>query len=152
MMAEKIEENYDKFEGFVILHGTDTMVYTASILSFMLVNLGKPVILTGAQRSHVFQARNDAEQNLITALKIANPSDSGIPIVPEVCIFFRDELLRGNRCIKFDASGYNAYMSPNYPRLGWAGDKIHIDTMHLRDMPTQSFRIRRNMDTNVISF
>jgi len=152
MMAEKIEENYDRYEGFVILHGTDTMVYTASVLSFMLVNLGKPVIFTGAQRSHLFQARNDAVQNLITALRIANPRDSGVPVVPEVCIFFRDDLLRGNRCIKMDASGYNAYMSPNYPRLGWAGDRIHIDTRHIRPMPVQSFRIRRNMDSNVISF
>ncbi len=152
MLAEKIEENYDNYEGFVILHGTDTMVYTASVLSFMLANLGKPVILTGAQRSHLYQARNDAEQNLITALRIANPNDSGIPVVPEVCIFFRDSLYRGNRCIKEDASGYNAYSSPNYPRLGWAGDKLHIDTRHIRKMPTQSFRIRRHMDTNVISF
>jgi len=152
MMAEVIEENYDMYEGFVILHGTDTMVYTASVLSFMLVNLGKPVVLTGAQRSHLFQARNDAVQNLITALRIANPADSGIPVVPEVCIFFRDDLLRGNRCIKMDASGYNAYSSPNYPRLGWAGDKIHIDTRLIRAIPTQPFRIRRNMDTNVISF
>ncbi len=152
MMAEKIEENYDNYEGFVILHGTDTMVYTASVLSFMLVNLGKPVILTGAQRSHLYQARNDAEQNLITSLRIANPKDSGIPVVPEVCIFFRDELYRGNRCIKGDASGYSAYTSPNYPRLGWAGDKIHIDTRHIRQMPTQSFRIRRHMDSNVLSF
>ncbi len=152
MMAEKIEENYDNYEGFVILHGTDTMVYTASVLSFMLVNLGKPVILTGATRSHLFQARNDAAQNLITALRIANPKDSGIPVVPEVCIFFRDDLFRGNRCIKMDASGYSAYASPNYPRLGWAGDKIHIDTTHIRPIPDQSFRIRRNIDTNVISF
>jgi L-asparaginase len=151
-MAEKIEENYDNYEGFVILHGTDTMVYTASVLSFMLVNLGKPVILTGGQRSHLYQARNDAEQNLITALRIANPKDSGIPVVPEVCIFFRDDLYRGNRCIKEDASGYNAYSSPNYPHLGWAGDKIHIDTRHIRPIPTQSFRIRRNMNSNVISF
>ncbi|MCK4720920.1 asparaginase [bacterium] len=152
LMAEKIEVNYDSYEGFVILHGTDTMVYTASVLSFMLVNLGKPVILTGGQRSHLYQARNDAEQNLITALRIANPKDSGIPVVPEVCIFFRDDLYRGNRCIKEDASGYNAYSSPNYPHLGWAGDKIHIDTRHIRPIPTQSFRIRRNMNSNVISF
>lgn len=152
IMAEVIEKNYDEYEGFVILHGTDTMVYTASVLSFMLVNLGKPVILTGAQRSMLFQVRNDALQNLITSLQIANPAHSGIPVVPEVCIFFRDDLLRGNRSIKMDASGYNAYASPNFPRLGWAGDRIHIDTRHLRPIPTEPFRIRRNINTNVISF
>jgi L-asparaginase len=152
MMAEKIEENYNDYEGFVILHGTDTMVYTASVLSFMLVNLGKPVVLTGAQRSHLFQVRNDAVQNLITAIQIANPRRFGIPVVPEVCTFFRDDLLRGNRCIKNDASGYIAYQSPNYPRLGWAGDRIHIDTRHIRRMPSQPFRIRRKMNTDVISF
>lgn len=152
MMAEKIKEKYEQYEGFVILHGTDTMVYTASALSFMLVNVAKPVIITGAQRAHLFQLRNDALQNLVTALEIANPAASRIPVLPEVCIFFRDTVLRGNRCRKIDASGYSAYESPNYPHLGTAGDKIHIDERLIRPLPTQPFRIRPRMNTNVIAF
>ncbi len=87
-MAECIRDNYDDYNGFVILHGTDTMVYTACALSFMLRELGKPVILTGAQRSALVSIRNDATQNLLTALEIANPAASGLPVVPEVCILF----------------------------------------------------------------
>ena len=152
-MAETIYEYYGKYEGFVIVHGTDTMVYTASALSFMLVNLQKPVIITGAQRAHLFNVRNDALQNLTTALQIANPKASKIPVVPEVCIFFRDKLLRGNRSRKFDASGYAAYDSPNFKPLGIAGDKIHIDDKLILPVPSdKAFYIRRAMETSVIAF
>lgn len=124
-------EHYDEYEGFVIIHGTDTMVYTASMLSFMLQNLNKPVIITGSQIPIIEHPRNDALQNLVTALMIANPTYSNIPIVKEVCIFFRDKLLRGNRTRKMDASGYLAFHTPNYPVLGTAGDNIDIEEKFL---------------------
>src|SRR5205823_6388531 len=92
-IAAIIEKRYSDFEGFVILHGTDTMVYTASALSFMLRELAKPVILTGAQRSALVDVRNDAAQNFITAILLAAPSFSHIPLVPEVCIYFGGKLL-----------------------------------------------------------
>lgn len=151
-MAEVIEQNYDRYEGFVILHGTDTMVYTASALSFMLRNLGKPVVITGSQVPIIDRPRNDGEQNLITALMIANPEYSGIPIVPEVCIFFRDKLVRGNRAVKITASGYAGFESPNYPDLGQAGEHIHINSSAIRKLPERPFVVKRRLDTHVIFF
>lgn len=152
LIARKIEEEYDNYEGFVVLHGTDTMIYTASALSFMLENLGKPVILTGSQLAHLFQARNDALQNLITALMFANPAYSQIPIVPEVCIFFRDFLLRGNRCRKIDSRGFTAYDSPNYPPLGKADVDLVVDDRLILPIPSQPLRVKTSVETNVISF
>lgn len=151
-MVEAIEKNYNSYEGFVILHGTDTMVYTASALSFMLVNLAKPVVITGSQLPIIGRSRNDGEQNLITALEIANPAYSNIPIVPEVCIFFRDKLLRGNRCVKVSASGYAGFDSPNYLPLGEAGEHIIINTNVIRPMPREGakFYVNKNLDTNVM--
>lgn len=149
-MAGVIEQNYDMYEGFVILHGTDTMVYTASALSFMLQNLGKPVVITGSQVPIVGWPRNDGEQNLITALMIANPGYSGIPIVPEVCIFFRDKLIRGNRAVKITASGYAGFQSPNYPDLGRAGEHIIINTSLIRKLPERPFVVKKRLDTHVI--
>lgn len=148
-MAQIIAKYYDDYEGFVILHGTDTMVYTASALSFMLKNLGKPVILTGAQRSALVDVRNDATQNFITALEIANPKFSLIPNIPEVCIYFGGKLLRGNRAIKRDTSGYEAYETPNLPLLGEAGEKIYVNEKLIRPQPTQAFRAVTRLDPNV---
>jgi L-asparaginase len=148
-MAQIIAKNYEKYEGFVILHGTDTMVYTASALSFMLKGLGKPVILTGAQRSALVGVRNDATQNFITALEIANPKFSRLPVIPEVCVYFGGKLLRGNRAIKKDTSGYDAYETPNLPPLGEAGDKITINEKLIRAKPTQAFRAVTRLDTHV---
>ena len=98
-MALLIEENYEDFDGFVVLHGTDTMAYSASALSFMLENLSKPVIFTGAQLP-IGMMRSDAKENLLTAIEIASAKENGQPIVPEVCIFFEDTLFRGNRTTK----------------------------------------------------
>lgn len=151
-IAEIIGENYEKYEGFVILHGTDTMVYTASALSFMLVNLGKPVILTGAQRAHLFQVRNDALQNMITALMVANPKASRIPVIPEVMILFGQDLLRGNRTRKRDANGYAAYESPKFPTLASIGAGIVVDETRIRSEPTQAFYVRKALNLNVIDF
>jgi L-asparaginase len=148
-MAQIIAKNYERYEGFVVLHGTDTMVYTASALSFMLKNLGKPVILTGAQRSALVDVRNDATQNFITALEIANPKFSRIPNIPEVCIYFGGKLLRGNRAIKRDTSGYEAYETPNLPPLGEAGEKIYVNEKLVRAQPTQAFRATTRLNPNV---
>jgi L-asparaginase len=131
-IARVIAERYDDYEGFVVLHGTDTMVYTASALSFMLRDLGKPVIVTGAQIPHLRSVRNDALQNLITALLLAHPAHAGLPLVPEVGIYFYDALLRGNRARKVNASGFRAFRSPNYPPLAVAGERIAVDERVLR--------------------
>jgi L-asparaginase len=150
-IAGIVERRYNEFEGFVILHGTDTMVYTASALSFMLRELAKPVILTGAQRSALVDVRNDAAQNFITAILLACPSFSKVPIVPEVCIYFGGKLLRGNRTIKRDTAGYDAYESPNLAPLGEVGDRIVIHESRVRPVPEagRRFNVRKTLDTNV---
>jgi L-asparaginase len=152
-IAAIIEKRYHDFQGFVILHGTDTMVYTASALSFMLRELAKPVILTGAQRSALVDVRNDATQNFITALHIACPTYSKLPVVPEVCIYFGGVLLRGNRAVKKDTESYEAYESPNLPPLGEFGNRQIIHANRLRPMPDakRRFNVRKSLDTNVTS-
>lgn len=150
-IAGIIERHYNSVEGFVILHGTDTMVYTASALSFMLRELAKPVILTGAQRSALVDVRNDASQNFVTAILLAAPSFSKLPIVPEVCIYFGGKLLRGNRTVKRDTASYEAYESPNLEPLGEVGNRTVIHTARLRPMPEagRRFNVRKSLDTNV---
>ena len=149
-MAEVISEHYESYTGFVIAHGTDTMVYTASALSFILQDLEKPVIVTGSQISALRKVRNDAEQNLITALLIANWPNSRITCIPEVCIFFRDSLIRGNRCRKIDASGYTAFQSPNYPLLGIVGHEIEIREGAVLKRGTANFQLQSEFSTDVI--
>lgn len=119
-----IAERYDQYDGFVILHGTDTMAYTASALSFMLENLTKPVVLTGSQLP-INQLRTDGKENLITSIEIASASHpDGTAMVPEVCIYFSGKLLRGNRSTKTNADGFNAFESFNFPHLAEAGVNI----------------------------
>lgn len=126
-----IEDNYEEHDGFVILHGTDTMAYTASALSFMIENLTKPIVLTGAQLP-IGKLRTDAKENLITAMEIAADKDSiGNPIVPEVCIFFQNDLLRGNRSTKINADNFNAFKTYNYPMIGKSGIHIRYDRSHI---------------------
>lgn len=135
-----IEENYSKYDGFVILHGTDTMAYTASALSFMIENLTKPVVLTGSQLP-IGKLRTDAKENLITALEIAADKDMlGNAIVPEVCIFFQNDLLRGNRATKVNADNFNAFKSFNHPNLGKSGIQIIYDRKTI---------LRANLDKGV---
>lgn len=123
-LVKIIADGYNRYDGFVILHGTDTMAYTASALSFMLENLTKPVILTGSQLP-IGQLRTDGKENLITSIEIASAKhDDGRPIVPEVCIYFSGKLLRGNRSTKINADGFNAFDSFNYPHLADAGVNI----------------------------
>ena len=121
-----IADNYNTYDGFVVLHGTDTMSFTASALSFMLENLSKPVILTGSQLP-IGMLRTDGKENLKTAIEIAAAKENGQPIVPEVCIFFENDLMRGNRTSKINADHFNAFRSYNYPVLAHAGIYIKYD-------------------------
>lgn len=126
-LVQIIKDNYDNHDGFVILHGTDTMAYTASALSFMITNLQKPIVLTGAQLP-IGKLRTDAKENLITAMEIAADKDSiGNPTVPEVCIFFQNDLLRGNRATKVNADNFNAFKTYNLPMLAKSGIQIRYD-------------------------
>jgi L-asparaginase len=135
-IARDIYEHYDQYDGFIVLHGTDTMAYTASALSFMLENLDKPVICTGAQIA-LGQLRSDAEKNIIDSLLIA-----GHQKIPEVCIYFNNVLLRGNRTQKVHANSMQAFDSPNYPKLGKVGIDIHINHALLLPKPTQELSLR----------
>lgn len=126
-----IADRYDDYDGFVILHGTDTMAFTASALSFMLENLTKPVVLTGSQLP-IGQLRTDGKENLVTSIEVASAHhDDGTPIVPEVCIYFNGHLLRGNRATKANADGFNAFESYNYPHLADAGVNITYHEEHI---------------------
>ena len=152
-MSRIINYNYDKFDGFVILHGTDTMAYTASALSFMLENLNKPVILTGSQLP-VGKLRTDGKENLITSIEIAAAKrPDGRPQVPEVCIYFDDHLLRGNRATKVDSEDFTAFKTYNYPELGNAGIHINYNEKFIRE-PDNSipFKPHYAYDANVMVF
>lgn len=129
-IARDIADHYDDFDGFIVLHGTDTLAYTASALPFMLQGLRKPVILTGSQIP-LYEVRNDARENLITVLLLA----ADYPI-PEVCLYFGDKLLRGCRSTKVDAVGFDAFASPNYPPLGRVGIDVQIDWQAVLPPPT----------------
>jgi L-asparaginase len=123
LIANIIFDNYHDQDGFVVLHGTDTMSFTASAISFMLRELSKPVIFTGAQLP-ISEPRSDARENLITSLEIASAKRNGVSVVPEVCIYFDYELLRGNRSKKVESMHFDAFESENYPSLAKAGVKI----------------------------
>ncbi len=125
-LCQIILNNYDKYNGFVILHGTDTMAYSASALSFMLDNLTKPVVFTGSQLP-IGTIRTDGRENLIAAIEIAAATNEGKAIVPEVCILFGAKLFRGNRTTKADAESFDAFQSFNYPPLAEIGIHIHYN-------------------------
>ena len=149
-LVEIIEKNYERYDGFVILHGTDTMAYTASALSFMLENLDKPVILTGSQLP-VGKLRTDGKENLISALEIAADKDAnGRAIVPEVCIYFQNQLMRGNRTTKIHAENFKAFYSFNYPILAEAG--VYIKYEHhliIRNSSRRPLKAHHLLDSNV---
>jgi L-asparaginase len=130
-IAETIEKCYDRYDGFVVLHGTDTMAYSASALSFMLENLNKPVIFTGAQLP-IGVLRTDGKENLITSIEIAAAKKDGLPAVPEVCIYFENKLMRGCRTTKYSAENFDAFCSPNYPSLAEAGLHIKYNNSAIR--------------------
>ena len=148
-LAKRIEEDYQSFDGFVILHGSDTMAYTASALSFMFEGLTKPIILTGSQLP-VGVPRSDARENLITAIEIAGHFTNGQATVPEVCIYFEYSLYRGNRAHKFNSENFEAFLSVNYPPLAMAGVSIRFDHSAIRqswiDKP---FQVRYGFDEQV---
>lgn len=148
-----ITERYDEYDGFVILHGTDTMSYTASALSFMLENLTKPVILTGSQLP-MGQLRTDGKENLITSVELASLKNSeGHALVPEVCVFFNGRLIRGNRSIKKNADGFNAFESFNYPHLCDSGVNFTFHTHHILTPDFNKPMIPHYaMDSNVVVF
>ena len=146
-----IEENYNSYDGFVILHGTDTMSFTASALSFMLEGLSKPVILTGSQLP-IGALRTDGKENLITAIEIAAAKHpDGTPIVPEVCIFFQEKLMRGNRTTKINSESFGAFNSNNYPTLAKAGTDIQFHTRNLRKYtPGLQLKAHHEYNSNII--
>lgn len=150
-IARHIETNYDRFDGFVVLHGTDTMAYTASALSFMLENLHKPVIITGSQLP-IGEVRTDGEENLITALQIAAATDMmGEPMVREVAILFENYLWRGNRSTKMSADNFNAFKSNNYPSLAKIGLGIHFNEEALwRVQAKRPLKVQYELDTAVM--
>ena len=149
-LANIIKQNFEEFDAFVILHGTDTMAFTASALSFLLENLSKPVILTGAQLP-IGVARTDARENLITALEIAASKIDGRPIVPEVAVYFNAHLLRGNRSKKQESSQFNAFHSENYPLLAEVGINIVYNFPYIRAYrPDLPLILHQNLDKNII--
>ena len=148
-IAEIIEDNYARFDGFVVLHGSDTMSYSASALSFMLENLSKPVIFTGSQLP-IGDLRTDAKENLITAIQIASLRQDNKPVISEVCLYFEYKLYRGNRTTKINAENFNAFISPNYPTLIESGVllKTHPE-LFLPKTRVKKLRIHKILDTRV---
>jgi len=150
-LAHIIVDHYDEYDGFVILHGTDTMAYTASALSFMLENLTKPVILTGSQLP-IGQLRTDGKENLITSIEIAAARrEDGSAMVPEVCIYFSGHLMRGNRTTKQSADEFNAFESFNYPHLADAGVEITYHDEFILE-GHKNLEPQFKLDNNVIIF
>lgn len=148
-IAKLIYENYDKYDGFVILHGTDTMAFSASALSFMLENLSKPVIFTGSQLP-INILRSDAKENLLTAIEIASAKEKELALVPEVCIFFENKLYRANRTTKQNAEHFNAFASFNYPALAEAGVHLKYYKPYIQYPKTNAaFAIKTAIDCNI---
>lgn len=148
-MAETIEKNYDNFDGFVILHGTDTMAYSASALSFMLENLAKPVVFTGSQLP-IGLLRTDGRENLLTAIEIAAAKKNGNSIVPEVSIYFDNELTRGNRTTKYSAEHFDAFNSPNYPPLAEVGLHLKYNSNYIKcPQKGSKLKVHYSFDNNV---
>jgi len=145
-----IEKNYKKFDGFVILHGSDTMAYTASALSFLLENVNKPIIFTGSQLP-IGKIRTDGKENLITALEIAATREHGLPLVPEVAIYFEYALYRANRTAKVSAENFKAFQSPNYPLLAEAGVHIKYNRFAIRKPDNLPLLVRKNIVDQVAS-
>lgn len=149
-IATIVEDNYLNFDGFVVLHGSDTMSYSASALSFMIENLSKPVVFTGSQLP-IGDLRTDAKENLITAIQIASLQIDNKPAIPEVCLYFEYKLYRGNRTTKINSENFNAFISPNYPTLIESG--VHLKTFPELFLPKtrlKKLRIHKNFESNVV--
>ena len=152
-LAELIQANYEKYDGFVVLHGTDTMSYSASALSFMLEDLEKPVVFTGSQLP-IGMLRTDGKENLISSIEIASAQDAqGRAMVPEVCIYFESYLYRGNRTTKYNAENFRAFRSANYPVLAEVGIHIKYNTSYIRypQIWGKPLKVNKKLDTGVAS-
>ncbi|WP_338375820.1 asparaginase [uncultured Flavobacterium sp.] len=148
-IATTIEEKYDAFDGFVVLHGSDTMSYSASALSFMLENLSKPVVFTGSQLP-IGDLRTDAKENLITAIQIASLQEKGKPVFNEVCLYFEYKLYRGNRTTKISAEHFNAFASPNFPELAESGVHLKVNRdLLLKNKGAKKLKVNTSFDDNV---
>lgn len=147
-IVEMIEANYHSFDGFVVLHGTDTMPYTASAVSFMIQNLTKPVVFTGSQLP-VGMIRTDGKENLITAIEVAAAHKNGVALVPEVSIYFEYKLYRANRTFKFSANQFMAYLSPNHPLLAEAGVDIQYNEHAILKPRNGEPKFYKNLDASV---
>ena len=148
-IADIIESHYNEFDGFVVLHGSDTMSYSASALSFMLENLGKPVIFTGAQLP-IGDLRTDAKENLITSIQVASMQYKGKPVIKEVCLYFEYKLYRGNRTTKINAEHFQAFASLNYPDLAESG--VHLKINHeflFKPNLRKTLKVNKRLDENM---
>ncbi len=149
-IATIIEENFTKFDGFVVLHGSDTMSYSASALSFMLENLTKPVVFTGSQLP-IGDLRTDAKENLITAIQIASLQEKGKAVIQEVCLYFEYKLYRGNRTTKISAEHFNAFASPNFPELVESGVHLKVNKdILIRKSLNKKLKVNKVFDQNVV--
>ena len=148
-IAELIESNYDKFDGFVVLHGSDTMSYTSSALSFMFENLEKPIVFTGSQLP-IGDLRTDAKENLITAIQIAALQKNGKAVIQEVCLYFEYKLYRANRTTKINAEQFQAFASLNYPPLAESGVhlKVFEENLLKRD-ESKPLKVHKELDTSI---
>jgi len=148
-IAAIINDNYDIFDGFVVLHGSDTMSYSASALSFMLSGLTKPVIFTGSQLP-IGDLRTDAKENLITAIQVAALQKNGKPVIKEVCLYFEYKLYRGNRTTKISAEHFNAFTSPNYPALAESGVYLKVNEDLLHSNNSEQFSVKDKLDAGTV--
>jgi len=147
-LATLIYEVYNEYDGFVVLHGTDTMAYTASALCFLLENLSKPVILTGSQLP-LGVMRTDGRENILNSIEIAAATQDGKPRVPEVCIYFENSLFRGNRAYKDNAEHFNAFHSANYPKLAEVGVRIKYNDPFIHKATDHLLKLHTQMDRNI---
>lgn len=149
-IASIIEEKYEFFDGFVVLHGSDTMSYSTSALSFKLENLAKPVVFTGSQLP-IGDLRTDAKENLITAIQIASLQRNGKPVFNEVCLYFEYKLYRGNRTTKISAEHFNAFASPNFPELAESGVHLKVNNnLLLKNKGLKKLKVNKVFDDNVV--
>ncbi|MBU1008718.1 MAG: type I asparaginase [Bacteroidetes bacterium] len=147
-LAMLIEQHYEQYDGFVVLHGSDTMAYTASAISFMLENLNKPVVFTGSQLP-MGVIRTDGRENFLAAIEIAAAKDDNVAMVPEVSIFFENQLMRGNRTTKFNAERFNAFVSGNYPPLAEVGVHIRYHKQIILRPNFKKLKVHTQLDFNV---
>lgn len=148
-IAETIQQNYENYDGFVVLHGTDTMAYTASAMSFMIDNLEKPVIFTGSQLP-IGDLRTDAKENLITSIQLASLRKNDKPIIKEVCVYFEYKLFRANRTTKINAENFDAFESPNYPVIGVSGVHLEVkEDLLLKNVVTDKLSINKDLNADV---